>query len=429
MDLRVRAGALLAAVVLAVAGCSSSGGGEDTSSAPGVTNDTVTVGGHLPLTGPAAPGLRDFGPAIKAYLDYVNDHGGIHGRKVIYKYRDDAYNPTTTVDVVHKLVEQDKVFAILGGLGTPTHSKVLDYLTSRKVPDLFVGSGCPCWDAPSKHPYTFGWPLDYTREGKILGSYVASAFPGKKVAFFTQDDDFGKSGLQGLNRTVPGASVVSRQTYEPTNLDITPQMSAIDKAGADVIVAFTVPTYTAQLRLAQLKLGNHAKLVVSYGGTDPGTLSQLLRGQGGDNAKGNSLIQGLVTDQFLSPIGSNSSWNKLFTKVRDQYAPSLPLSTATLYGMSVGFTFAQSLEKAGKNPTRQSLVDAVESGSLTSPGLAPYSFSRDSHAGFSGSQIASIQGNKLVLQGHPLTTDGGTGPVTPFTSTPANPPADGIPTS
>ncbi|MGW2543319.1 ABC transporter substrate-binding protein [Kitasatospora sp. NPDC001574] len=398
---------------------------------PGVTADTVTIGGHLPLTGPAAPGFRDGALAAKAYFDYVNDHGGVHGRKIIYDYRDDAYNPTTTVDVVHRLVEQDKVFAILGGVGTPTHTKVVDYLNSQKVPDLFVTSGCTCWDAPATLPYTFGWLPDYVREGKILGSHVASAFPGKKVAYFTQNDDFGSDGIKGLDRTVPASSVVSRQTYQPGNLDITPQMAAIDQAGADVIVVFAISAYTAQLRLAQLKLGNTAQLVVSYAGSNPTTLSQLLDSyakQGGTGAQGNSLIQGMITDAFLPPFGDTSnSWNALFAKVRDQYAPSLPLDQGLLIGMGTAYTFVEALQKAGKNPTRQSIVDAIEKSNLTSPGLTPFSYSPDSHAGFSGTQIATVQGNALLLQGAPLTTDAGTGPVTPYTTAPATAPANGIP--
>lgn len=435
MNRRLRAGALLTVLAMGVgaAGCGSSGGGAGNQEfAPGVTATTVTVGGHLPLTGPAAPGFRDIAPALKAYFDYVNDRGGVNGRKIIYDYKDDAYNPATTVDVVHKLVDQEKVFAVLAGLGTPTHTKVVDYLNSQKVPDLFVASGCTCWDSPATHPYTFGWSPDYVREGKVLGTYVTSAFPGKKVAYFTQNDDFGSDGVKGLDHVVPAASVVSRQTYQPGVVDITPQMTAIAQAKADVIVAFAIPAYVARLRLAQLKLGNTAQLVVSYAGSDPATLSTLLDSyaeQSGTSAQGNSLIQGLVTDAYAPPVAdASNSWNTLFKKVRDQYAPSLPLSQPVYAGMGVAFTFVEALQRAGKNPTRQSIVDAIEKGGLTSPGLVPFAYSHVSHAGISGAQIATVQGNSIVLQGQPMTTDAGDGPVTPYTQPPATAPADGMPT-
>jgi ABC-type branched-subunit amino acid transport system substrate-binding protein len=149
----------------------------------------------------------------------------VHGRKLKMIIRDDGYNPVNTVKVTKQLVLQDKVFAILGGLGTPTHTKVVDYLNAAKVPDIFVSSGCRCWDDVEKHPYTFGWQPDYLVEGKILGQYIAENFKGKKVAYFVQNDDFGADGAAGLDMYVPKEQVVTRQTYEPGNTDIGPQMA------------------------------------------------------------------------------------------------------------------------------------------------------------------------------------------------------------
>jgi ABC-type branched-subunit amino acid transport system substrate-binding protein len=117
---------LAAASVLALAaacgsGSSGSGGGGssnsggNTASAPGVTATTVTIGSHQPLTGIAAPGYSEIAPASKAYFDWVNAHGGVNGRKIIYKYLDDAYDPSKTVNVVKQLVVQDKVFGIFNG--------------------------------------------------------------------------------------------------------------------------------------------------------------------------------------------------------------------------------------------------------------------------------------------------------------------------
>ena len=115
-------------------------------SAPGVTATSITFGTHQPLTGPAAPGYSEIAPASQAFFDYVNAHGGVFGRKIHLIIKDDAYNPANTVNVVHQLVLQDNVFGIFEGLGTPTHTKVVGFLNASKVPDLFVASGCPCWD-------------------------------------------------------------------------------------------------------------------------------------------------------------------------------------------------------------------------------------------------------------------------------------------
>ncbi len=430
----LRAAALVAAFTLAAAGCSSSSdssGGGNTASDVGVTATTVTIGSHQPLTGPAAPGYSQIPVAAKAYFDYVNNNGGVNGRKIVYKYLDDVYNPANTVDVVHKLVEQDQVFAMFDGLGTPTHTKVVDYLNERKVPDLSVVSGCRCWDSPDTHPYTFGSITDYVREGKILGAYVTQKFPGKKIAYFTQNDAFGQDGVIGLDKTIPGSSVVSRQVYQPGNQDITPQVTAITESKADVIVAFTINAYTALLRVAQLKQGNTAQLVVSSSGSDPTTLAGLLKAVPAQSGQGGSPIQGMVTDAYLTPLtDTTTGWYALFKKVRDQYAPNLPLDGNLNVGMATAYTFVQQLQAAGKNPTRQSIVDATEKGGFTGPGLVPLGYSKTSHAGYIGAQVGTIQGdNSITLEGQPLTTDAGDGPITPYTTPPAAPPANGIPTT
>src|SRR6476646_4721328 len=263
------AAGVVAALAIGVAACGSSGSsgggssGSNSASAPGVTATTVTVGGHFPLTGPAAPGYSEIPRAIDAYFKYVNAHGGINGRKLQMIIRDDGYNPTNTVKVTKQLVLQDKVFGILGGLGTPTHTKVVDYLNASRVPDLFVSSGCLCWNDPAKHPYTFGWQPDYYREGKILGQYIAQHFKGKKIAYFLQADDFGADGAQGLDMEIPKSQVVTRQTYDPTNVNIAPQMQKIQQSGAQVIAAFSIPAFTALQILTDLKINYKPQLVVS----------------------------------------------------------------------------------------------------------------------------------------------------------------------
>jgi ABC-type branched-subunit amino acid transport system substrate-binding protein len=435
----LRVGATVAALALAASACGGSnddsGGnsGANTASAPGITATTVTIGSHQPLTGPAAPGYSEIAPAARAYFDYINSSGGINGRKIDYKYLDDAYNPTQTVTVTKQLVLQDKVFAIFSGLGTPTHTKVVDFLNSSRVPDLFVSSGCRCWDQPKEHPYTFGYQPDYTVEGKILGQYVKMNLAGKKVAYFYQDDDFGADGVAGLDKYIPGADVVSRQKYTPGNTDIAPQMSAIAQAKPDVVVLFTIPAYTALFRLGALKAGINPTMVVSNVGSDPITLSGLLENfakQAGASVKGTDLIEGIISDTYLPALGDTSnSWVALFKKVHDNYLPKLPFDGNVLFGMAQAYTFAQALQAAGKNPTRQSIVDALEKGGMTGPGLTPFRFSADSHGGYTGVQIAVIQKGVGVPQGQPQVTDNADGAITPVTVAPAQAPANGIPGS
>ena len=432
--------AVVAVAALALGACSSgsgSGSGNSsgaalTASAPGITSTTITIGSHQPLTGPAAPGYSEIAPASNAYFSYVNAHGGVYGRKIVYKYLDDAYNPTTTSSVVRQLVLQDNVYGIFDGLGTPTHAAVESFLNSQKIPDVFVASGCDCWNQPTKDPETFGWQLDYIREGKILGQYVAKHFAGKKIGYFYQNDEFGMDGVKGLDYEIPHSMVVSRQTYVPTNVNIAPQVAALRASGAQVIVAYTIPAFTALLKLNGLKLGYSPQLVVSSVGSDPITLSGLLESfakQGGATVNGNQLTSGMITDSYLPALGDTSnSWIALFKKVHDQYDPKAPFDGNVLYGEAVAYTFVQAMLKAGKNPTRADLVSAVNGGLPQGPGVTPYAYSSSDHSGATGAFIGLINNGVLKQQGPVEKTDATpTGAVTTFSGSQQSAPSNGIP--
>jgi branched-chain amino acid transport system substrate-binding protein len=441
--LRVPAIAGIATAALAIAACSSgsssgspsAGGGSNaalTASAPGITATAITIGSHQPLTGPAAPGYSEIAPASNAYFAYVNAHGGVYGRKITYKYLDDGYNPTNTASVVRQLVLQDNVYAVFDGLGTPTHLAVESFLNAQKVPDVFVASGCDCWNNPSSAPQTFGWQLDYIREGKILGQYVAKHYAGKKVAYFYQNDEFGQDGVKGLDYEIPKSMVVARQTYVPTNVNIAPAVAALHASGAQVVVSFSIPAFTALLKLNSLKLGYNPTLVVSNVGADPMTLSGLLETYakaGGATVNGNQLTTGIVSDGYLPTLGdAGNSWITLFKKVHDQYDAKAPFDGNVLYGEAVAYTFVQAMLKAGRNPTRDDLVKAINAGLPQGPAVAPYAYSSTNHSGVTGAYIGVIKNGVLVQQGSNMTTDASaSGAVTTSTAAPQQAPASGIP--
>jgi branched-chain amino acid transport system substrate-binding protein len=426
--------ALLAgSLLLAACGSSGSSGGAQ-ASAPGVTAKTITIGSHQPLTGIAAPGYDEIAPASNAYFKYVNAHGGVYGRKIIYKYLNDQYNSSITTTDVRQLILQDKVFAIFNGLGTPTHLAVAPFINAEKVPDLFVASGCACWNAPSSLPETFGWQINYIREGKILGKYVATHFQGKKIAYFYQDDEFGQDGIKGLSYEIPASQVVAKEPYNVAASNPAGEVGALTAAlkasNAQVVVAFAVPAFMALLRLSELSLHYNPTLVSSDVGSDPITLSGLLNTFAKQSGSfGTSLIQGIITDSYLPSLGSSdNSWITLFTKIHDQYIPKLPMDGNVLYGMSVAYTFVQALFKAGRNPTRQDLVNAVNGGLSQGVSVAPYAYSSTDHDGITGAYIAEIENGALTALGTTQVTDSSpTGAVT-ADSTPQPPaPASGIP--
>ncbi|HJS92678.1 MAG TPA: ABC transporter substrate-binding protein [Solirubrobacteraceae bacterium] len=412
---------------------SSSSGGNGGSTAPGVTATSITFGTHQPLTGPAAPGYSEIAAASQAFFNYVNANGGVYGRKIHLLIKDDAYNPTNTVNVVHQLVLQSKVFGIYEGLGTPTHTKVVGYLNASRIPDIFVASGCPCWDNGSSQPYTFGWQPNYTIEGKILGQYIKQHFAGKKIGILYQDDDFGKGGLAGIQAEVPASSIVSKQPYESGTTTLAPEITAIKSSGAEVLVDFTVPIYTAIGQLTSFTLGYHPQLVISSVGIDPTTVGALLKSISKGKASGTALIEGAITDGYLpSNTDTTNPWIQLFKKVHDQYDAKVPFDGNVEYGMASAYTLVQALKAAGPKLTRQGLVEAINSkgSSWTGPGLVPFRYSSSDHGGFGGAAIGQVKGGKIVLTGKPLTTTpAASSPIQPFTGTQPAPPANGIPSS
>ena len=131
---------------------------------------------------------------------------------------------------------------------------------------------------------------------------------------------------------------------------------------------------------------------VSVVGSDPTTLTGLL-GKFSKGAVGAQLLNGIVSDSYL-PLTSDTvdPWIALFKKVHDKYIPNLPFDGNVEYGMSTAVTFAQALAAAGDNPTRQSLVEAVEKGGFKGPGVTPFAFSKDNHSGYTGVRMLKLDG-------------------------------------
>ena len=285
---------------------------------------------------------------------------------------------------------------------------------------MFVASGCPCWDNGTTQPYTFGWQPNYTIEGKILGQYIKQHFAGQKVGVLYQDDDFGQGGLAGIEDEVPASDIVAKEPYQPGVTTLAPQITAIKAAKAQVLVDFTVPIYTAIGQLTSFTLGYKPQLVVSNVGIDPTTVGGLLKTISKGKASGTALIEGAITDGYLpSPTDTSNPWIQLFMKVHAQYDASAPFDGNVEYGMANAYTLVQALQAAGKNLTRQGLVNAINTTrrKWTGPGLVPFRYSTTDHGGYGGAEMGQVRNGKIVLFGGPLTTTRRRRPITPYTGT------------
>ncbi|MGH9096514.1 MAG: ABC transporter substrate-binding protein [Acidimicrobiales bacterium] len=403
-------------------GNSSNNGG---ATAPGVTATSITIGATTPLTGPAAPGYSEISAASNAIFKWANANGGVNGRQINYIIKDDGYNPANTVTLTRQLVQQNSIFADVGSLGTPTQLAVQSFLNSNKVPQLFVESGCNCW-SQSKFPWTFGWQTNYTVEGKILGQYINQKFPGQKVGYLYQADEFGQDFIKGLDDELPGNAVVSRQNYDAATLagPMSNQIAALKAAGAQVVALATVPAATALALLPAASIGYAPQWVSSNVGADPPTVAALLNSFS-KGAAGASLLNGMVSDAYAPPEADTSNaWIQAIQKVLTKYDPGAPLDGNTTYGVELGYTFIQALQKAGPDLTRAGIVSAIESNGskFVNAGLVPLTYSSSVHFGYSGAQIATINNGASTVTG-PVYTSTINGPIKVFTGAGTPPPA------
>ncbi len=239
----------LAALLLVVA-CGEEEGEKEEVVVPGITDTEIVLGSHFAQSGTYGAAYAPVLAGMKAYFKYVNaEEGGVCGRQIVFKAEDDQYDPAQAVGVVRKLVEEDKVFAIIGGLGTDTHAAIWDYLNEMGIPDLWIMSGAHKFAAePYEHPWSVPLLPDYYVEGTIFGKYISENLSGKKVGVLYQDDDFGRDELAGVKNGLDPTKneLVSEQGYESTNVDIRPQIINLKDDGAEVVVGACIPGHCYQ---------------------------------------------------------------------------------------------------------------------------------------------------------------------------------------
>jgi branched-chain amino acid transport system substrate-binding protein len=339
-------------------------------SPPGVTAKTIVLGGTVPITGPAAL-FGSVGRGADAYFKYVNAHGGVNGRKITYLYRDDAYDPSKTVQLTRELVENDKVFAIFSPIGTDNTIATTDYLNAAKVPQLFAGTGAArVGDAYKTHPWTVGYLPSFRAEGAIYGRAIAKQ-GGAKVAVLYEASDFGKDLTDGVKMGLgaKASAVIAEQAYQPTDTSIESQMSALRASGANVLVLNVTPQYAILAYVAAHKFGWHPKIYVSSVCISPNVMD-IIRLNASELATG-SLSIAFVKDP-TDKVWAKDPIVPLYKSILKKYAPGAkPEDVYNFYGMGVAYTMVDALKHAGKNPTRASLLAAAQHLNEVNPFMRP----------------------------------------------------------
>jgi hypothetical protein len=198
-------------------------------------------------------------------------------------------------------------------------------------------------------------------------------------------------------------------------------VQALQAGGCEVVVLATLPTFTAQGISTADKLGYHPQFVSSTEGGDYATVAGLL-------GVYKNLLEGLVSTGYL-PISSNTDdpWIDLFQQINDEYGDGAVVDNTVVVGMSIGYLTVQALQRAGREITFDSMLNAVEAGGFRGPGLVPFGYSTTSHAGYGGGRMSKVTNGVQSYFGPAFVTDAGSAAVTEYTEPAATPPPDGIP--
>ena len=397
---------------------------------PGVTSTTIKLGTTVPLTGIAGPGYAKVAPAMKAYFDYVNANGGINGRKIQLVIKNDKYLPQESVLLTNQLILKDKVFAIVGALGTANNLAVNSRvrLGARGVPSLFVNTGFSGFADKKKFPTVFPLFSSYAMEAKIMGSYIKENFAGKKLGLIYQNDDFGADALKGFDaiglkfdEKIPYVS----GTQSPATA--TTWIQKLAAAKVEVVYVFGVTTATAAAIGVAAAAGYKPQWVFGSVGADATTIA-------GQTTVPVALLNGALSASFMPDAADTSDeYVKFFREVNAEYNKGATFDNNVLAGMNGGMMVANALKAAGPRLTRKGLIAAIEKSgaNFASAGLVPLAYSSTSRVGYTGYWIGkyNASGSLLPVEAKNVvyTTDSLKGPVVKTTSKRPALPAKGLP--
>lgn len=251
----------LIGILLVACGSDQSGGKSENGSdskqlAQGVTDDEILVGHTGPQTGAVAE-YDKVRQGLQAYFNYVNDNGGVNGRKIKLIAYDDQYQPAKTLQGIQRLIEEDKVFAIVYPIGTANIQASLDLLKETGIPVTGLGTGADKFvNPPIKN--IFGGTLNYIIEAKVFLDYAVNKLGAKNIGIIYQNDDYGKQGLTAIRENVgnyDGVSIIKEVAFLATDKDFSSQAKQLKDANPDVIIMFTTPAPAAGFRKEMHKIG------------------------------------------------------------------------------------------------------------------------------------------------------------------------------
>jgi branched-chain amino acid transport system permease protein len=337
-------------------------GGPPPADAQGVTDTEIVLGCSNSFSGPLAfTGEQATKYGVDLYVKVVNEAGGIHGRKIRTVYYDDGYKPQEAVANTKKLVEQDRVFAVIAPQGTAPVAATLDYLEEQKVPLLFPFQGSPI--TRGKKLVFSGMTL-YDRQSRMMIDYLAGPRKYKRFATIYQDDEYGKAFLTAFEKDLGRhrLKMVAAESVKRGATDVSAQMAKLQAARPEVLFLVLTPGPGAQALKERQKIGWTGVVVVSSGPlTDERYLG--LAGEASEGVEGLSL--------WPDPLTSDLPGVRRYREHMKQHFPTNAPNRYSLSGYFAAMLFAEGAKRAGRSLTRGSLVAALREVKGFDSGILP----------------------------------------------------------
>jgi ABC-type branched-subunit amino acid transport system substrate-binding protein len=326
--------------------------------APGVTATEIKVGGVFPFSGPASS-IGLVGKGVLAYVQSINDRGGINGRKINYIAYDDAYSPPKAVEHVRKLVESDEVAFMFGQLGTPGNTATAKYLTGKKIPALGIVSGSNKFTDVKNFPVTTTSLVSFVTEGKIYAKFLNKTLPGKKYAILYQNDDLGKDYVIAFKEFMKGDfdKRVVTAAYEIADPTVDSQIVNLKSTGAEALLVAGTPKFAAQAIRKASEIGWKPTLILNYPSSSVGAT---LKPAGLDKSVG--VIVGTFTKD-----PTDSKWDKDkgmndYRAFIDKYMTGVDISDSNyLFGYTQGMILEQIIKQCGSDLSRENILRQAKS--------------------------------------------------------------------
>lgn len=394
MRKRTILGATIAAVMLS----GSAGAAEN---APGVTATEIKIGATYPFSGPASA-YATTGKGLIAYIDALNDKGGVNGRKINFIALDDAYSPPKAVEQTRRLVESDEVAFMFGPLGTATNAATIKYLNAKKIPDLFIISGGSKFTNFREFPYTTTGILSYETEGRILAKFIAEKAPNAKIALLYQNDDLGKDFLNALKFQFKDdfAKNVATLSYEVSDPTIDSQIIRLKSSGAEVFLFGGTPKFAAQAIRKSHEIGWKPLIVIN---AVSASIASTLRPAGLDISTG--VVSATYFKDVTDPKNGDDPNVKWYREILGKFAPGADNTDLNyVTGINLGVVLEQVLKQCGNDLSRENILKQSRNIKdlklpLTLPGIVVNTNEKNSQA-FTQVQLQRFNGSSWELFGN-----------------------------